>query len=46
MACPEVKNCSCPKPECANHAKCCACIANHAENGNLPFCLRQKAEKK
>jgi len=46
MACHEVKNCTCPKTECANYAKCCACVARHAEQGNLPFCLRPKEDKK
>ena len=38
MAC--VKECTCPKTECPNNKKCCACIANHRGKGNLPFCMR------
>ena len=42
MPCNEVKNCPCLKTDCANHSKCCACVARHVENGVLPFCLRPK----
>ena len=46
MACTEVKKCACQKTECANHSKCCDCVARHVELGNLPFCLRPKEEEK
>jgi len=46
MPCTEVKNCPCPKTECDNHAKCCVCVAKHAEQGNLPSCLRPTTEEK
>jgi hypothetical protein len=44
MSCPNVKECPCPNVSCANHAKCCECVKNHRERGNLPVCLRPKAE--
>lgn len=44
MSCPSVKECTCPKTECENHKKCCACVARHGANGNLPFCLRPVEE--
>lgn len=44
MSCPNVKECACPNVNCANHAKCCDCVANHRKNNNLPVCLRPKAE--
>jgi len=46
MACNEVRNCVCPNKECENHSKCCECVAKHSENGNLPFCLKEKTERK
>ncbi len=33
--------CTCPKVDCARHGKCCECVANHKDRGNLPHCLRQ-----
>jgi len=39
--------CTCTNVECPRHGKCCACVAVHAEKGNLPACLRKKeAENK
>ena len=32
--------CTCTKTECPRHGKCCACVAAHGANGQLPFCLR------
>lgn len=29
MACPNVKECICPKTTCPNHGKCCACVIKH-----------------
>jgi hypothetical protein len=46
MACSNVKECACANVDCANHAKCCACVSNHREKGNLPVCLRPKTDKK
>ena len=46
MACSNVKNCPCANTGCANYAKCCDCVANHAKKGNFPACLRPKPEKK
>ena len=42
MSCPvdNVKECLCTNVECENHRKCCDCVANHREKGNLPVCLR------
>ena len=45
MACENVKECSCPKTECERYKKCCECVKNHRDKGNLPRCLRP-AEKK
>jgi len=36
------QECPCTKTECVRHKKCCACVANHAQKGNLPACLRKK----
>ena len=37
----EEKDCPCPKKaECERFAKCCACVMNHRNMGNLPFCFR------
>jgi len=41
--CSNLNECKCPKTECENHKRCCACIIKHKNAGNLPFCLR-KAE--
>ena len=38
-SCPSVKKCACPKAECPNHSKCCACVIKHRETDSLPFCL-------
>jgi len=46
MGCANVKSCSCSNTSCVNHSKCCACVANHQERGNLPVCLRPKQEEK
>ena len=32
--------CTCTKTDCPRYGKCCACVAAHAKNGNLPSCLR------
>ena len=37
MSC--VKECICPKTTCPNHKKCCTCVENHRNKGNLPFCM-------
>ncbi|MCL2555462.1 MAG: hypothetical protein FWE03_00385 [Firmicutes bacterium] len=37
--CSSVKECACPKVECLNHSKCCACVIKHRETDSLPFCL-------
>ena len=37
MSC--VKNCACPKAECPNHGKCCACVVKHRETDSLTFCM-------
>ena len=33
------KECACPKKECANNGRCCACIANHRAKDGLPYCI-------
>ncbi|MCL2593434.1 MAG: hypothetical protein FWD82_08745 [Defluviitaleaceae bacterium] len=44
MAC--VKECGCANTTCKNFGKCCACVKQHAEKGNLPFCLRPPVGEK
>ena len=39
--CDNVTNCPCPKTECPNNRKCCACVVKHKKGGKLPFCLRK-----
>ena len=39
MGCQNVIECSCPKTECPNHKKCCACVIKHRETDSLPYCL-------
>jgi hypothetical protein len=39
MACPNVKECACPKKECINNGKCCSCVIRHKNINSLPFCL-------
>lgn len=45
MSCKNEK-CSCPKKECANHGKCCACTNTHREKDSLVYCMREIAIKK
>ena len=35
MACPNVKECICPKTTCPNHGKCCACVIKHRGTDSL-----------
>jgi len=46
MACSNVTECPCKNASCDNHRKCCACIMNHRNRGNLPVCLRPPVEEK
>jgi len=39
MACSNVSECPCPKKDCSNHSKCCACVIKHKETDSLPYCL-------
>ncbi|MGI5897326.1 MAG: hypothetical protein ACOX6U_10305 [Oscillospiraceae bacterium] len=39
--CSNVHECSCPFTDCKNHGRCCDCIANHREMGNLPNCYKK-----
>jgi len=39
MNCKNVKECICPKKECTNNGKCCACVIKHKETDSLPYCL-------
>jgi hypothetical protein len=42
MSCETNKSIVCPcASTCDRHGKCCACVAHHASNGNLPACLRE-----
>ncbi|MBM7613517.1 hypothetical protein [Alkaliphilus hydrothermalis] len=36
--------CTCPKTDCENHGKCCACINRHRDINTLVHCMRQIAE--
>ena len=45
MPCPNVKACVCPKQTCANHGRCCACVAKHRETDSLPYCLFPAGDK-
>jgi len=44
--CPNVKVCPCPKPECENYGKCCACVVKHRETDSLPYCLFPAEDKR
>ena len=39
MNCPNVVECACPKTNCENYGKCCACIIKHKNTDSLPYCL-------
>ena len=39
MSCDNTKECACPKKNCENHGKCCACVVRHREKDSMPFCL-------
>lgn len=39
VACENNRPCACRNVGCKNHGRCCACVANHRAQGNLPFCL-------
>jgi len=39
MRCENVKECACPKTECENNGKCCACVIKHRDTDSVPFCL-------
>lgn len=36
--CSNTRDCPCTAP-CANHGKCCACVAYHRGLGELPGCF-------
>ena len=39
MVCSNVNDCACPKKECPNNSKCCACVIKHKKTDSLPYCL-------
>jgi len=39
MSALNARKCSCPKPTCKNHGRCCSCIIKHKNTDSLPFCL-------
>jgi len=39
MGCLNVIECDCPKRDCPNNRKCCACVIKHKETDSLPYCL-------
>ncbi|EYE88558.1 hypothetical protein Q428_07275 [Fervidicella metallireducens AeB] len=39
------EKCTCPKIECENHGKCCACINYHRECQTLVYCMRNIKDK-
>jgi hypothetical protein len=45
MKCESVMECPCKTTTCERYAKCCACVKNHIEKGNLPYCLRPENNK-
>ena len=38
MNCSNNFECACPKTDCSNHKKCCACVVKHRGTDSLPFC--------
>ncbi len=40
-----VAQCICPSEDCERRGLCCACVAAHRSNGNLPVCLRDLPKK-
>jgi len=40
MSCPHNTSMECPCTySCANHGKCCACLASHQKSGEFPACF-------
>jgi len=39
MKCENVEECACPKTNCVNNGRCCACVKKHRESDSIPFCL-------
>ena len=44
QACSNKHECHCPYTSCANHGKCCDCVANHRAQGNVPMCFTVKKD--
>jgi len=43
MSCENNSSMKCPCTyNCANRGKCCACLANHVQNGEFPACFFSK----
>ena len=36
--CSNTHPCTCPNTQCANHGRCCECIARHQPSGTVPNC--------
>ncbi|MEG1557617.1 MAG: DUF6485 family protein [Oscillospiraceae bacterium] len=43
--CSNTHDCTCPNTTCANHGRCCECIAYHREHGETPNCYAEAAKK-
>ena len=39
MSCDKEKVCPCPKTDCENYKRCCACVTKHRDSDSMPFCL-------
>jgi len=39
MECANTKACACPRKECENNGRCCACVVKHRETDSVPFCM-------
>ncbi|MBP5274446.1 MAG: hypothetical protein ILO36_05880 [Abditibacteriota bacterium] len=45
MSCSNKRECPCTYP-CANHGKCCECVAYHRPSGEVPACFFSKEAEK
>ena len=44
--CSNRHECTCPYTSCANHGKCCNCVAYHRGNNEMPMCFKKQKMKK
>jgi len=38
----QLKSCTCTYGSCPHHGRCCACVANHRRNNEIPGCFFSK----